>query len=54
MRLILGSIVYFGLTAALWYLKPRGDMWLMGSLLLGGIYMPYFMWAITRPDNHKK
>lgn len=42
MRLALGTILYFALSGLLWY-KPRGDLWLVGSLILGGAYMPYFL-----------
>ncbi|MGA7309239.1 MAG: hypothetical protein WBX05_09845 [Pseudolabrys sp.] len=34
-------------SALLWYFKPRGDLWLIGSLI-GGAYIPHFLWAITR------
>ena len=35
MRLALGTVVYFALSGLLWYWKPRGDLWLIGSLVLG-------------------
>ncbi len=53
MRLALGTVVYFALSGLLWYWKPRGDLWLIGSLVLGGAYMPYFLWAITREVGHR-
>ena len=53
MLIFLGTVVYFVLTALLWYSKPRGDLWLIGSLLLGGVYMPYFLWVITRPGRNQ-
>lgn len=51
MRLAIGTILYFTLSGLLWYSKPRGDLWLIGSLILGCVYMPYFLWAITRQDG---
>jgi hypothetical protein len=54
MRLIVGAMLYFSLSAILWYWKPRGDLWLIGSLLLTAAYMPYFLWAITQQDGHQK
>jgi hypothetical protein len=37
------TIVWIGLTALLWYLRPNEALWLLGSLALGGAYFMAFL-----------
>jgi len=43
------TLLWFLLTALLWYAKPGEVLWLAGSLLLGAVYYAGFFFYVTRP-----
>jgi hypothetical protein len=45
----IGTLVWFLLVGLLWYVRPGDVAWLLGSLVLGAIYMTAFWWYVTRP-----
>jgi hypothetical protein len=44
-----GTLVWFFLVGLLWYVRPGDVVWLLGSLVLGALYMVAFWWYVTRP-----
>ena len=48
MFLILGTILWLGLNALLWYLRPPDLPWLLGSLILGVAYGYAFFRYVMR------
>jgi len=44
---IIANIIWFFLTGLLWYAKPSGDIWLIGSIVLGVIWFFGFFWYVT-------
>jgi hypothetical protein len=43
-----GTIVWFGLIALLWSMRPGEVLWLLGSIVLGVAYFTAFFWYVTR------
>jgi hypothetical protein len=41
------TLVFLVLNALLWYARPNGSLWLLGSVVLGGAWAVLFMRAIT-------
>lgn len=48
---IIANIAWFCLTGLLWYAKPSGELWLIGSLVLGAIWFYGFFRYVTHPKN---
>lgn len=48
---IVAAILWFVLTGLLWYAKPPGAIWLIGSLALGLVWFTGFLWYVTRPSK---
>jgi hypothetical protein len=44
----LGTLVWIGLIALLWYVRPSEALWLLGSLALGAAYFVAFFFYVTR------
>jgi len=45
------TILWFFLNGLLWYAKPPGDIWLIGSLALGIVWFYGFFWYVTRSSK---
>ena len=43
-----GTVVWFALTALLWYSRPGEVLWLLGSVALGAAYFVAFFYYVTR------
>ena len=50
MHVLMGlvTIVWIGLTALLWSMRPSEALWLLGSLALGVAYFMAFFFYVTR------
>jgi hypothetical protein len=48
---VIASIAWLFLNGLLWYARPPGDIWLMGSVALGIAWGCGFFWYITRPSR---
>jgi hypothetical protein len=48
---IIANVVWFFIVGLLWYAKPSGDIWLIGSLALGAIWSWGFLRYVTHPSN---
>lgn len=44
-------IVWFFLIGLLWYAKPSGEIWLIGSVALGAIWFYGFFWYVTNSSK---
>jgi hypothetical protein len=47
MPIIAVTLIFFVLSALLWYERPTSGLWLLGSLLLGGGWGIVFLRLIT-------
>ena len=45
------TILWFFLNGLLWYAKPTGDIWLVGSLALGVVWFGGFLWYVTHSQK---
>ena len=45
------GIFWFFLNGLLWYAKPPGDIWLIGSVLLGVVWFYGFFWYVTNSSK---
>jgi hypothetical protein len=52
---IIGAIIWFGLNGLLWYLRPTGNIWLLGSAILGVIFFiaffEYLQLSVTNRED---
>lgn len=46
--IVLLSLIFFVLSGLLWFQRPSPHLWLLGSLLLGGVWGYGFFRLITR------
>jgi hypothetical protein len=43
-----GTAAFFSLTALLWFSRPTAGLWLLGSVVLGTLYIAGFFWYVVR------
>jgi hypothetical protein len=48
------TLAFLVLNGLLWYARPNGSLWLLGSILLGVIWGVCFLWLITKEPQTKR